>query len=147
MLDRDRILGKLAELDSYLREIAEIKPSTLTEYQTIEKKRSCERLLQLSIECTIDVCKLFVVGHRLGLPSDETDLFSKIHRKGIITAELEEKLREMRGLRNILVHEYGAIDDNIVFRALISRLADFGLFKKQMIQALQGAMEARGSGE
>lgn len=136
MLDRDRILSKLDELDSYLREIAEIKPTTLTEYQVIEKKRSCERLLQLSIECTIDVCKLLVAGHRLGLPSDETDLFSKIHRKGIITGEIATKLREMRGLRNILVHEYGAIDDQIVFRALTSRLADFEAFKKQVLQGL-----------
>lgn len=42
MLDSDRILAKLDELDSYLREIAEIKPANIAEYQAIEKKRSCE---------------------------------------------------------------------------------------------------------
>lgn len=66
MLDRDRILTKIDELDSYLQELAQIRPVSFEEYARIEKKRSSERLLQLCIECVIDVCKLLVVGLRMG---------------------------------------------------------------------------------
>ena len=61
MLDKDRVLAKIDELDSYLDELKQIAPSRYDEYLHIEKKRSCERLLQLCIECVIDVCKLIVV--------------------------------------------------------------------------------------
>jgi len=44
MLDRDRILSKLDELDSYLTELEDIMPKDYEEYvNSIEKKRSCER--------------------------------------------------------------------------------------------------------
>ena len=46
MLDRERILGKVDELDTYLNELTQIIPMNFAEYQVIEKKRSCERLLQ-----------------------------------------------------------------------------------------------------
>ena len=74
MLDKERILGKIDDLDSYLNELRQITPESFEAYQKIEKKRSCERLLQLCIECTIDVCKLFVSGLKLGLPYEENDL-------------------------------------------------------------------------
>ncbi len=44
MLDRDRILSKLAELDGYLNELQSIAPKSFEEFQQIEKRRACERL-------------------------------------------------------------------------------------------------------
>jgi uncharacterized protein YutE (UPF0331/DUF86 family) len=55
-LDRERILIKLDQLDGYLRELASIAPRTFAEYQGVEKRRACERLLQLSVEVVIDIC-------------------------------------------------------------------------------------------
>jgi uncharacterized protein YutE (UPF0331/DUF86 family) len=80
-VNRDRILAKIDELDSYLDKLKQIAPSGYDEYQHIEKKRSCERLLQLCIECVIDVCKLIVIQLRPGLPSEENDLFTKLENK------------------------------------------------------------------
>ena len=55
MLDKKRILQKIDELDRYLEELNQIKPASFNEYKnSIEKKRSCERLLQISIESVID---------------------------------------------------------------------------------------------
>ena len=81
MLDKERILGKIDDLDSYLDELKQVVPANFEEYQKIEKKRSCERLLQLCIECAVDVCKLFVSGLKLGLPSEENDLFIKMQKR------------------------------------------------------------------
>ena len=47
MVDKDRILAKIDELDSYINEFIQIAPADFEEYQKIEKKRSCERLLHL----------------------------------------------------------------------------------------------------
>jgi uncharacterized protein YutE (UPF0331/DUF86 family) len=136
VLDRERVLTKLAELEGYLRELRSVAPGRFEDYHTPEKKRSCERLLQISVEAVIDVCHLFVTGLRLGLPSEENDLFEKLARAGVLTAERAETLKRMKGFRNILVHEYGAVDDEIVFRAATSDLDDFDRFRKEILDAL-----------
>ena len=45
MLDKERIHAKLDELYQYLSELSQIEPKNFDEFQKIEKKRSCERLL------------------------------------------------------------------------------------------------------
>ena len=137
MLDRERILAKIDVLDGYLKELREILPASFDEYKKIEKRRACERLLQVSIECIIDICGLMVTGLRLGLPAEEDDLFEKLEQAGIITLQRKESLKKMKGFRNILVHEYGEVDDMIVYEVLQNNLNDFEAFKQEILQAIK----------
>lgn len=136
MLDRERILAKIDELDGYLREIRQIMPSDFKAYQKMPVKRACERLLQISVESAIDICSLLVSGLRLGLPAEEDDLFDKLEEAGIISSSMKEQLKKMKGFRNILVHEYGRVDDRLVFEVLQNRLDDFKAFKGEILQAI-----------
>jgi uncharacterized protein YutE (UPF0331/DUF86 family) len=137
MLDKNRILSKLDELDSYLTELEDVMPKNYEQYiNSIEKKRSCERLLHIMIECTIDVCTLMVKDLRLGLPAGEEDLFEKIEKKKIISKRMKEKLKLMRGFRNILVHRYAGVDDQLVFENL-KNINDSREFRKQIISFLK----------
>jgi uncharacterized protein YutE (UPF0331/DUF86 family) len=137
MLDERRILTKIDELDGYLAELRTVAPENLEQYGRIEKKRSSERILQLCIECVFDICRILVGGLRLGLPADEKDLFVKLQKKGIVTSSMAGILRQMRGFRNILVHEYASVDDEVVFTIVKNRLADFEDFKKLVLKALR----------
>ncbi len=136
MLDRERILAKLDEIDGYVRDLRTIAPQGFAEYRQIEKKRACERLLQIAVECVIDICNLFVVGLRLGLPAEEDDLFEKLGQAGIFSPQMKETVKEMKGFRNILVHEYGHVDDAILHQVVTTELGDFADFKKEILEAL-----------
>lgn len=85
MIDRDRVLAKLDELDGYLGELRSIAPDRFEEYRRVHTKRACERLVQVSVEAVIDTCALVVAGLRLGLPGDEDDLFDKLRERGVIS--------------------------------------------------------------
>ena len=137
MVDRERILAKIDELDGYIRDLQTIAPRDLTTYRQIEKKRACERLLQIAVECVIDICNLLVSGLRLGLPAEEDDLFEKLAQAGLLSLRMKETVRRMKGFRNILVHEYGAVNDTIVYQAVTTGLGDFAEFKKEILTALQ----------
>jgi uncharacterized protein YutE (UPF0331/DUF86 family) len=137
LLDRERLLAKIDVLDGYLKELREILPASIEEYKKIEKRRACERLLQVSVECVIDICGLMVIGLRLGLPAEEDDLFEKLQQAGIITSSRKESLKQMKGFRNILVHEYGHVDDMIVYEILQNNLNDFDAFKQEILQAIK----------
>ena len=136
MLDKERVLTKIDEFDGYMEELKQILPVSFQEYGRIEKKRSCERLLQLCIECMIDVCKFIVSGLRLGLPGEENDVFNKVRKKGIISEGTADRLKKMRGLRNILIHEYAAIDDKIVYEILKSSLKDLSAMRQEILSGM-----------
>lgn len=67
---------------------------------------------------------LLVTGLRLGLPADEDDLFEKLASREV-------------GLRNILVHEYGRVNDVLVFETVRTRLEDFAAFKREILTFLR----------
>ena len=137
MLDKERILSKIDDLEAYLSELKQIVPESFADYQRIEKKRSCERLLHLCIECAVDICKLFISGLKLGLPHEENDLFDKMSNKNIFSPEMASLLKEMRAFRNILIHEYAEVDNEIVYEMAKTRLGDFEALKKEIVNALK----------
>ena len=137
MVDRDRLLAKLDELDGYLGELRSIAPGSLDEYLKTEKKRACERLVQVAVEALIDVCALLVSGLRLGIPGEEDDLFERLARSGVLSGTTAQTLRRMKGLRNLLVHEYGRVNDQIVFETIRDRLADFDACTREILDFLR----------
>jgi len=52
---------------------------------------------------------------------------------------MADSLRRMKGLRNLLVHEYGRINDQIVFETIRQRLGDFDTFKRETLAFLRKA--------
>lgn len=137
MIDKEKILAKIDELDGYLEEIETIKPVTFDEYEkSIEKKRACERLLQISIENVIDVCNIIVSNLKLGLPTDEDALFEKLKKRNIISEKIKNILKNMKGFRNILVHKYGEVNDELVFENL-DKLTDFLNFREEIMRFLK----------
>jgi uncharacterized protein YutE (UPF0331/DUF86 family) len=140
MTERDRILSKVAELDGYLRELEEIRPANRAEFDAVEKRRACERILQISIETVMNICQLFVAGMRLGLPAEENDTFEKLVRARVISRDLASTLQRMKGFRNVLVHEYGNVDDDLVFLFLTTRTGDFLSFRQEILEALKQQM-------
>jgi len=131
-LDEEKILIKIDQMKGYLTELEKVLPETYEDYKTIEKRRSTERLLQLSIEAVIDICNLVVSGLDLGLPSKESDLFDKLANEGIISEETKNTLYEMRGFRNILVHEYATVDNQLVFETAQDSTEDFRKFTSEI---------------
>jgi uncharacterized protein YutE (UPF0331/DUF86 family) len=136
-MDEQKILTKIDELNNYLDELEQIKPSDFEEYEnSIEKKRACERLLQVSIECVIDICNILVSGLKLGIPEDEDALFEKLEKKKVISKKVKNLLNGLKGFRNILVHRYGQVDNELVFENL-DKLNDFEIFKEEILAFLK----------
>ena len=143
MVDRERVLAKLDALDRYLGELRALAPDRFESYRELEKKRACERTIQMCVEVVVDTCALLVIGLRLGLPGEPNDLFEKLVGQGAISSDTARTLQQMKGLRNILVHEYGDVDDERVFRVIRDRLGDFEIFKREILTFLGGQPPAR----
>jgi len=137
-MDKERILSKFDELEGYLEELEKVKPKEYEEYQSsIKDKRACERLLQISIETVIDICNILVSDLRLGLPSDEEEVFKKLKDKKVINKEIEKILSGMKGMRNILVHKYRAVNDELIFETISEKISDFEIFKEEILRFIK----------
>ncbi len=89
-----------------------------------------------SIHRSCHVCNILISNLKLGLPSDEEEVFDKLSQKKVISKEMVLILKEMKGFRNILVHKYGVVKDEIVFENL-SRLSDFTDFIEEILKYLK----------
>lgn len=98
----------------------------------VEVKRACERLAQVAIEAALDVCAFLVRELRLGVPGEEDDVLAKLLQAGILSGETVAILRQMKGVRNILVHEYTAVDDRIVYEVVTQRMDDLRRFTDEV---------------
>ncbi|MFX0069313.1 MAG: DUF86 domain-containing protein [Promethearchaeota archaeon] len=128
-----RMKEKILELESYLNELRSIIPKTFEEYTgSIKTKRACERLLQISVECVMDILFLMAKEVKTGIPFDEYNLIEELNRKKAVSNEMTSVLKGMRGFRNILVHSYGKINDELVFEYLKRKIDDFKRFEEEV---------------
>ncbi len=142
---RDRILAKIDELRGYLNELRQIRAKSFEEYSnSVEKRRSTERLLQISVECVLDISSLFVASLKLGLPSSEEDLLEKVESAALFQPATIQSVKSMRAFRNILVHRYGRVDDQIVFNVLEDKLSEFDTFIEETLSLLRRKTSKQG---
>lgn len=98
-------------------------------FQDLIKRRACEKTVEVAIESLIDAAAMIVSAQRFGLPTSEENILDILVKKRILSRELGEKLKDMKGFRNVLVHRYTHVDDRIVFHNLNNYLNDFYEFK------------------
>jgi uncharacterized protein YutE (UPF0331/DUF86 family) len=65
------------------------------------------------------------------------DLFEKLAVRGVVSRPMADTLRRMKGLRNVLVHEYMRVNDALVFETIRTRLDDFPAFKREVLAFLR----------
>lgn len=70
----------------------------------------------------IDLAFLIIKEKGLKIPEEEKEAFDILEKSNIISAKLCEKLKDAKGMRNIIAHEYGKIDDEVVFHSLTEEL-------------------------
>lgn len=73
----------------------------------------------------------------LAAPRDYHDVIVKLGEHGIIPRDFAAQIAPMAGFRNILVHEYLAVDLAEVYRILRERLDDFRLFAAHVERFLE----------
>jgi len=121
---KERIIDKIEEIERYLQELSEIVPNTFEEYKTdFKTKAACERYAEKIIQAVTDLAMLTAIELNFKSPREEdTQVFYILQENKIISLELSDKLQHAKGMRNILTHEYGDINDEIIFDSLTTEL-------------------------
>ena len=135
-----RINDKIEDLLTFLADLKEIMPESLEDYESNkEKKAACERYFERIMEAVTDVAFYVIKIKKLRIPEDDGDAFEVLREHKIIDDSLSKKLRNAKGMRNILAHEYGNIDDEIVFDSITRHVeSDVKEFIKTIKKSMKG---------
>ena len=129
MVDKELLSRKLSLLRSYVAELVRADDITWAKYRSdLRTKAFVERYLHLAIEEVLDIANHLISFERWREPSGYRDIFLVLRENGVITDEQLTLFQEMASFRNLLVHRYENVDDEIVFGIFKKRLSDFDLF-------------------
>lgn len=119
MSDRDRICAKLDKLQTYYTELKSLSSISLDEYiNNSIYRRAIERTMQLIVECATDINNMLLKMQDNKGAVDYFNSFIDIAEQDIIPIEFALKIAPSTGLRNILVHEYEEINDEVVYNSI-----------------------------
>ncbi len=125
------IEDKLKRLEENLKALSEIKADYTLE--DIKNNKVDEWGLRYglfeSIQIIIDIACSIVTQKNLGIPKNYSDCIQLLISNKYVDKELGEKIKSTVGLRNLLVHEYGIIDVERLYKFLdhIQDIRDFAL--------------------
>jgi uncharacterized protein YutE (UPF0331/DUF86 family) len=129
---------KLKDIRDSLEKVKTHLPQTLEEFLNLGLvKDGIYKKVEFMIENVLDICKIINTDLNLGLPKKDVDIIENLVRHKIISKEMGEKIKEMKSFRNILVHRYGEIEDEIAYEEIKNGLEDFEKFEKEIEEFLQ----------
>lgn len=119
----ERIKEKIDEIGQFLEELENSLPEDFEEYKTDYKLRAIgERYFEKIIEGVVDLAFYIIKEKNLKQPEEDKQAFEILSKEKIISESLADKLKDAKGMRNILAHEYGRIDNELVFHSLVEEL-------------------------
>lgn len=128
-MDRDLLSRKLSRLQEYVDALRTAEDIDWGKYRSdIRARAFVERYLHLAIEEVLDICNHLVSFQRWREPTGYRDLFLILSEQGVIPRERLATFQNMASFRNMLVHRYERVDDELVFGIFKRRLDDFDEF-------------------
>lgn len=92
--------------------------------------------LEYVLQSIFDICVIINRDLTLGIPQNDDDIIKNLVTAGIIENQMGELLKDMKGMRNILVHQYGKINDDIIFHVITTQLDDISSISNHFRQVL-----------
>jgi uncharacterized protein YutE (UPF0331/DUF86 family) len=118
-----KVKDKIEEIENFVSELGEIKPSAFEEYQKdFRTKVACERYFEKIVEAVIDLSFIFIKEKNIDMPEDDESALDTLVNCKVIDDNLAKRIKEAKGMRNILAHLYGSVNDELVFDALDNEL-------------------------
>ena len=135
MVNNDVILRKTGKLKEYLDELRQAKDITWEKYQkNIRDRAFVERYIHIAIQTIFDIANHIISYQGWKEPETYREAFSVLSSHGVLPDEKVSDFQNMASFRNMLVHHYEKVDNEVVFGIFKNRLGDFDLFREFILE-------------
>lgn len=132
----DVIVNKAAIIERCVARVREVyagNPTNLVGDFT--KQDSIVLNIQRACETSIDMAMYVVRTRKLGIPQESRDAFVLLESAGLLDSVLASRLKLMVGFRNVAVHDYTALNLEVVQSIVTQHLDEFLEFSRVMVKA------------
>lgn len=137
MVDRDLILAKAGSINRHCKRIADKSAVDVKAFENdLDRQESVLFNLQMAIQNCIDIAAHIVSEEGYGIPGSANEMFYLLEENNILERALTEKMVSAVGLRNLIVHEYGKVDLEKVYRVAKENISDLTAFIKSILQTV-----------
>lgn len=142
MVKQKTLISILNNLNGYQNKLAILTTYDLEAFlDDFTKVESAKHLLQVSIECCLDLAHHVVADAGFRTPQSGYDSFVVLQEEGIIPEEFMPTLRQMVSFRNRVVHLYWDVDDQTVYEIVQNNLRDFDNYVKYILDYVDQATD------
>lgn len=124
MVSRDIIFAKISSIQKCLKRIKDVTNLNTKSLDHLDTQEIVILNLQRAIQSSIDLAAHIVADEGWGVPAELRENFDLLSENRVISDDLTSRLRKMVGFRNIAVHEYQAINVEILKSMLQHNLRD-----------------------
>ena len=111
----DTVRERLALVRSNLAALAEAAALPRERFLADRKEQWAAAYgLQTAVQALLDAGAHILSGRFKEAPKDYGDIVPQLVRRGVLEATLGRRLTKVSGFRNVLVHEYAAVDYTVV---------------------------------
>ncbi|MCX7842360.1 MAG: DUF86 domain-containing protein [Clostridia bacterium] len=138
MKDKTIICKKLDALIGYYKELKDFSAIPIDEYmKNTLVRRAIERQLQLIVECATDINNMILKRLRNSPSKDYFNSFIDLAEENILSHEFALKIAPSTGMRNIIVHQYQKVNDEIVYKSIDSTLLHYKVYIEEINKYLK----------
>ena len=118
------VLNKFETIEKCINRINEEYEGNPENLQDYRKMDMIVLNLQRACEAVLDLAMYIVSTRKLGLPQNKREAFILLEENKIINSEMSKNMQGMIGFRNIAVHDYKEIDEEILKDVIENHLTD-----------------------
>jgi uncharacterized protein YutE (UPF0331/DUF86 family) len=133
-MQNDVILNKIAVINRCIKRVHEVYAGDPQNLIDFTKQDSIILNIQRACEAAIDLAMHVVAEKDLGLPQSSREAFALLEQNNLLDRPLAARLKAMVGFRNIAVHDYQAINLDIVRKVIEEHLGDFTAFADLVLE-------------
>ena len=143
MMYKERIMQKITESKERLELIRTHLPEDIEHFLFMSslERDGIYKNVEFIIQNIIDICAILVKELSLGVPKDDSDILKKLKENKVLKKEIIDKIIEMKGFRNYLVHRYGELNEEIAFNDIKEGMDDFD----QIFEAVESFLSKKKS--
>ena len=130
----DVLLNKMQIINRCIQRIKEEYDNNPENLSDFTKQDAIILNIQRACEACIDIAMHIVSEKSMGIPQNSRDSFEFLNRGGIIDKTLMTKLKAMVGFRNIAVHDYQAVNVDIIQKIIENHINDFMEFAEVILR-------------
>lgn len=133
MENKSVILNKYETIEKCINRINEEYEGTPSNLEDYRRNDAIVLNLQRACQAVMDIAMYIVSTKALGMPHTNGDAFEILYRNNFIDEEVLRNMKGMIGFRNIAVHAYREVDDEILQEVIENHLEDLTGFAIQML--------------